>query len=153
MNQFDISVAQYLSTMGYLIQLQVDIGSSRYGDEPDLGPDFLAFDFKEKVIYVVSVSYFYEVGHLLNQLMNRKVKYYERIHDHMKAFQDWEIKTWVFAREVRLEKVPSADDIVKTSLESIALPWNWNWEEREHFILRGEDADNTFNQKPSGTAV
>ena len=97
-------------------------------------PDFVALDFKEKIVSIVEVSTAYNIDRLAEKVNNRNDQWIIKIKEQLKAHNmiddSWNFMVKVFIREKRSgdfkKKVTDDNGVEIIELEDISFPWKYN---------------------------
>lgn len=92
-------------------------------------PDFIAMDFKNKIVAVVEVTSSYNIYDLLKKIENKNEQWFDRLFPQLNdlglGFIDktWKNEIWVYTRKEHLNKFPLNTASV-TIFEDIGYTWS-----------------------------
>ena len=141
MDIYEELVMQYIVGQGPHIFV-----SPQYSIKADKGewscPDFVALDFRRKVVSVVEVSSGSDISGLISKTKDRENQWFTRLRNQLvanSAVNDaWRFRIEAFVRSDAFDAFSRAfsgsDDVFVHKLEDIAFRWNWK---------NGEAKDNT----------
>lgn len=131
---FEAIVMYYLAAEGLFLSPQFSI---RNGAGEWSCPDFVALDFPKHQVQVVEVTSAHDVSGLVKKIKDRDKQWFQRLRPQLVqrgAIDDsWRFILRAFVRKDRVEVVQSkfrdAQDVIIESIEDIAFPWKWPWDQ------------------------
>jgi len=101
-------------------------------------PDFVALDYRHKIVSVVEVSAAFKVAKLAEKVADRKNQWFDKITaqlmsgPHPVIDSSWrppQVKVFIRkdAEGQFRRVVGSPDDVKVTILEELDFPWGWDW--------------------------
>lgn len=110
-------------------------GGASADRKPWAVPDFVALDFKKKVVFVVEVSAADQTGGLLENVRNREDRWFQKLRAQLQTAEIsddiWQFKVLLFLRKKEAEtfrkRFADVGDVIIRSLEEIANYWEWDW--------------------------
>lgn len=131
---FEALVMHYLTAQGLFLAPQFSVSDS--GGEWSC-PDFVALDFRAHEVQVVEVTAAYDVGGLIEKIQDPETQWFRRLIPQLIALgipvSGWNNIVRVFVRKDRHEsikaKVSNSREVRIGSLEDIAFPWRWPWDQ------------------------
>jgi hypothetical protein len=104
-------------------------------------PDIVVHNIKSNDFFVIEITSSYDIGKLLNKVMDRHSTWYNPIKKMYSAiYPDFEISTVLFIRDDILEKTErylkknDITDVKLITLEEASFGWKFDWKNQEDGI-------------------
>lgn len=99
----------------------------------------MTLDFQAKRVSIVEVSAAYNIHDLARKVANSEHQWFEKLRPQLQRGpivpKDWTYGIEVFIRKDRhkefANQISGTAGVKVTPLESLTVPWQWNWEREE----------------------